>query len=276
MKSHFIALEQCGRNDRLVIYHQQKILVRDGIFAWTLNELTRDTGRESLPVFIGANNQIRYLALHVEEDFPLPADAEFIPLRQLLLDNQGIDFQIPGLGNQLVNWYQSHRYCGRCGSPTAPHPGERALVCNVCAQTCYPRINPCVIVLVSDGERMLLARHSRYRGNFFSCLAGFVEVGETPEQTVAREVREEAGIEISNIRYVKSQSWPFPSQLMLGFFADYASGTLCPEPGEIEELKWFSPDQIPPIPSPGISVAGQLIALHCERHANAPHSAVSS
>ncbi|MCB1672516.1 MAG: NAD(+) diphosphatase [Gammaproteobacteria bacterium] len=263
---HFVNLPACNPGDRLLIYCGQKILFRDGSCLWQLEDL--DTGLESdshLPMLIEQRGEHRYLALHVDTDFNPPAGAEFIPLRQLLLDYREVDFQLPGLGNQLTHWYHSHRFCGRCGHPNEPHPQERALRCPACEQSWYPRINPCVIVLVTDGERMLLARHSRYKGSFFSCLAGFIEVGETPEQTVVREVREEAGIEIGNIRYVRSQAWPFPSQLMLGFFADYLGGELRPEPGEIEELKWFLPDAIPATPAAGISVAGQLIQLHRER-----------
>jgi NAD+ diphosphatase len=262
---HFVALNACQEGDRLLVYHRQKILLRNGSCEWSVAELAHWLRDDHRPLLVGLRDGARYLAVHVEEEFQVPAEAEFIPLRQLLLEFRDIEFQLPGLGNQLADWYRTHRYCGVCGHHNEPHPGERALVCPECRQSSYPRINPCVIVLISDGERMLLARHTRYKGGFFSCLAGFVEIGETPEQTVAREVREEAGIEVSNIRYVKSQSWPFPSQLMLGFFADYASGELRPEPGEIEELKWFTPAEMPVIPAPGISVAGQLIKLHCER-----------
>ena len=114
-------------------------------------------------------------------------------------------------------------------------------------------------MLVVDGRRILLARNARYRTGFYSCLAGFIEVGESAEDTVKREVMEEVGVEVENIRYFKSQSWPFPSQLMLGFFADYVSGDIVPEPGEIEEADWYDIDDLPNIPAANISVAGQLI-----------------
>ena len=114
-------------------------------------------------------------------------------------------------------------------------------------------------MLVVDGERILLARNARYRTGFYSCLAGFIEVGESAEDTVKREVKEEVGVEVNNIRYFKSQSWPFPSQLMLGFFANYESGDIVPEPGEIEEAGWYDIDNLPKVPSAQISVAGELI-----------------
>jgi NAD+ diphosphatase len=114
---------------------------------------------------------------------------------------------------------------------------------------------------VVRGEQLLLARSSRFKTGFFSCLAGFVEIGETPEETVLREVKEEVGLEVENIRYIKSQSWPFPSQLMLGYIADYKSGEVIPEPEEIAEADWYSIEQLPSVPSAEISVAGELIQL---------------
>ncbi|MFT7015569.1 MAG: NAD+ diphosphatase [Pseudohongiellaceae bacterium] len=120
-------------------------------------------------------------------------------------------------------------------------------------------------MLIVDGDKILLARSARFKSNFFSCLAGFMEVGETAEETVAREVKEEVGLEIENIRYLKSQSWPFPSQLMLGFIADYKSGDIVPEPGEIEEANWYHVDDLPAVPSPSISVAGELIQYYVQQ-----------
>jgi len=262
---NFIAPESRQQSDRVLVYHRQRILSRQGQFTWKYEELAEFLTDSDRPVLVEKAGDERFIAVHVDSESQRPADADFVPLREILLSCAEGEFRIPGLGNQLVSWYLSHRFCGSCGYPTEPHTAERALICSSCEQSWYPRINPCVIVLVSDGERLLLARHTRYRFKMYSCLAGFVEAGETPEETVAREVREEAGIEIANIRYIKSQSWPFPSQLMLGFFADYVSGELQPEPGEIEELRWFTPQQLPSIPAAGISVAGQLIQLHCER-----------
>ena len=261
---NFVTPETYRAEDRLLVYHHQRILSREGSYTWTREEIAEFLVDAHVPVLVDSSSDSRYLAVHLDSETSRPPDAEFIPLREILMNSPGGEFRIPGLGNQLINWYLTHRYCGSCGHPTEPHPAERALLCSACEQSWYPRINPCVIVLVSDGERMLLARHSRYRFKMYSCLAGFIEAGETPEETVAREVREEAGIEIANIRYIKSQSWPFPSQLMLGYFADYVGGELRPEPGEIDELKWFLPDELPSVPSSGISVAGELIKLHCE------------
>ena len=211
---------------------------------------------------IAEEQGVRYLAAQLNRDLPMPLAAAGISLRQVLLEQQAEHFRLAGLGNQLLNWCNTHRYCGACGHPTEPHPMERALVCANCQLHFYPRINPCVIVLVINDGKVLLARHVRARGGFYSCLAGFVEAGETPEQTIVREVREEVGIQVSNIRYVKSQSWPFPSQLMLGFFADYAGGDIQVDGVEIEDAKWFDPRELPSTPLSRISVAGELIELY--------------
>ena len=181
-------------------------------------------------------------------------------LRSLLFEESDTEFDLLSRASQLLHWRRGHCYCGFCGAPTRHGETERVLECPACSHQFFPRINPCVIMLVTRGEEVLLARGARYRGGFYSCLAGFIEVGETPEQTVAREVREEVGLEIGNIRYVESQSWPFPSQLMLGFLADFRSGEIVPEPGEIEEAGWFPIGELPNVPSAAISVAGKLIA----------------
>jgi NAD+ diphosphatase len=166
-----------------------------------------------------------------------------------------------GKALQLVHWIASHRFCGFCGEALIAHPVERALQCPQCKHRVFPRISPCVIVLVRRDRNILLARHAGRGSATFSCLAGFMEVGETPEQTISREVREETAIEVSNIRYVRSQSWPFPSQLMLGFQADYAGGEICVDGDEILEAGWFAADALPAALPPPFSVAGQLIAL---------------
>jgi NAD+ diphosphatase len=136
--------------------------------------------------------------------------------------------------------------------------GEAAMRCPACGLLAYPRISPAVMVLVRDGDKLLLARSPHFKPGVFSALAGFVEPGETLEQCAAREVREEVGIEIANLRYFDSQPWPFPNSLMVAFFADYAGGTIRPDPAEIAEAAWFSPDELPILPDP-ISISRRLI-----------------
>lgn len=141
-------------------------------------------------------------------------------------------------------------------------PAEQQLMlqCGHCEHHVYPRINPCVIVLITRGDEVLLASHHRHGKAFYSCLAGFVEAGESAEEAVHREVMEEVGIKIDNLRYIASQPWPFPSQLMFGYLADYESGEIDADEEEIEDAVWFDINDLPLVPNPDTSIAGRLIA----------------
>ena len=164
-----------------------------------------------------------------------------------------------GRAYQLAEWYRTHAFCGRCGHPTRPVGHERARVCDACGASYYPRINPAVIFRVDRDDATLLARNASFRGPFFSVLAGFVEPGETLEETVARETREETGLEVDRVRYFGSQSWPFPSQLMVGFVADWASGEIDLRDSELAEARWFRRgDELPGLPGP-FSISRRLI-----------------
>ena len=166
---------------------------------------------------------------------------------------------VAGRAVQLVEWARTHRFCGRCGEPTEETPGERALRCPACGLLAFPRLAPAVIVLVErDDGRALLARNARFPGDMYSCLAGFVEPGETLEQAVVREVREEVGIEVGDLCYLASQPWPFPHSLMLGFTARWKSGEVEVDGKEIADARWFGPDDLPSIP-PRMSIARHLI-----------------
>lgn len=171
---------------------------------------------------------------------------------------------LTGRAAQLLDWERDHRFCGRCGGLMTPAVSERAMACAACQTTLYPRIAPCVIVLVTRGEEILLARSPRFPRPMYSTLAGFIEPGESAEETLRREVREEVGIEVGELRYFASQPWPFPNQLMLGFFADYAAGEISPDRNEIAEANWYHPADLPPVPPPA-SIAGRLIRQHCAR-----------
>ena len=136
------------------------------------------------------------------------------------------------------------------------------MACPSCGLLAYPRISPVVMVLIQRGNELLLARSPHFTPGVFSALAGFVEAGETLEQCAVREVREEVGVEIANLRYFRSQPWPFPDSLMVAFFADYAGGTITPDPSEIEAADWFSRDALPTLPDP-VSIARQIIDAAC-------------
>lgn len=174
-------------------------------------------------------------------------------------------WQLAGRAFQLVEWERTHKFCGACGKATARHEsGEFAMVCPACGHTSYPRVSPAMICVVRRGRELLLGHAHRFPDGFYSCLAGFVEPGETAEQCVVREVKEESGIEVANVRYIGSQSWPFPHSLMLGFFADYAGGEIVLQDEEISDARWFSPEDLPKLPPKGLSIARHLIDLALE------------
>jgi NAD+ diphosphatase len=157
-----------------------------------------------------------------------------------------------------VHWYRMHQFCGRCTHATIYEMNECALLCPVCQYYYYPKINPSMIVLVYRGRELLLARSPHFQPGIYSTLAGYVAPGETVEETVMREVKEEVNITVKNIRYAGSQSWPFPDTLMLGFYAEYESGEIQIDEKEIEAAAWFTPENLPPLPR-NISIGWQLI-----------------
>ncbi len=179
-------------------------------------------------------------------------------LRPLLAESDEQRFKLLSRASQLQNWYRSHRVCCRCGSATELSSEQLTAHCPACEYRQYPRLSPCIIVLVRRGRHCLLAHAAHFSPRRYSTLAGFIEAGESAEEAVAREVREEVGIEISNIRYWQSQSWPFPHALMLGFFADYQSGALQVDGKEIIHADWWLPGQFPELPPP-FAISRQLI-----------------
>ncbi len=158
----------------------------------------------------------------------------------------------------LLNWHRHTRFCAACGESLSDHENEMARQCPSCQAIYYPRLSPAIIVLVEDGDKFLLARHTARNTGVFSCIAGYLEHGESLEDCVAREVREETGLEITDIRYAGSQSWPYPDQYMVAFYARYAGGEIKVDPAEILEARWFTLDTLPLHPAAG-TVAWRLI-----------------
>ncbi|EKY3225871.1 NAD(+) diphosphatase [Cronobacter dublinensis] len=184
-------------------------------------------------------------------------DNDMASVRQLIDLDAGL-FQLAGRGVQLAEFYRSHKYCGYCGHEMHPSKTEWAMLCGHCRERYYPQIAPCIIVAIRREDKILLAQHTRHRNGVYTVLAGFVEVGETLEQAVAREVMEESSIRVKNLRYVTSQPWPFPQSLMTAFTADYDSGDIKIDPKELIDAGWYRYDQLPLLPAPG-TVARRLI-----------------
>jgi NAD+ diphosphatase len=199
--------------------------------------------------FLGTlNGQPCYSAELAHDTIP-PDGMALMGLRDLYGSIDDELYAVCGRAIQIVDWDRTHQYCGHCSTPTTQLDYERAKRCPKCGLVNYPRLSPAIIVLVSRGDDVLLARAPRFRDGMYSVLAGFVEPGESLEETVAREVREEVGIEVTDIRYFGSQPWPFPNSLMIGFTATYVSGDIVIEPEELVDAAWFSKHHLPLIPS---------------------------
>jgi NAD+ diphosphatase len=208
--------------------------------------------------YLGELGGAACVAVRLPNDAPEPAGWRYAGLRSLFFRLPEPLLAIAGRAFQVVEWDRTHRYCGRCGAPTRDKPGERAKECPACGHTAYPRVSPAMMVLVTRGRELLLARAPRFPPGMYSALAGFVEPGETIEDCIRREVREEVGIEVDNITYFASQSWAFPHSLMIAYTAEYAGGELRLEEAEIAEARWFAWDAVPDLP-PSISISRRLI-----------------
>jgi NAD+ diphosphatase len=211
----------------------------------------------------------RCQAVELADQAALPDGAQAMGLRAVWFALGETAFRRAGRAVQVMEWDRSHQFCGRCGGPTERVPGELARRCSRCGISFHPRLSPAVIVLVERGDQALLGRNARFPVGMYSTLAGFVEAGETLEEAVAREVREEAGIEVRDVRYFGSQPWPFPDSLMIGFTAQHASGEITPDPAELSDAGWFSADALPPVP-PRLSIARQLIDAWVRRRGGDP------
>ena len=208
--------------------------------------------------YLGLYDGKHCFAVEIHESQPLPEGWTTLGLRDLFGLVETTLAALSGRAYQLLEWDRNHQYCGRCGTQTEPRTDERARSCPACGLTSYPPVSPAIMILVTHHGKLLLARKPAFPQGRFSALAGFVEPGETLEDTVIRETREEVGVEVRNIRYFGSQPWPFPHSLMIAFTAEYAGGEIRPDGVEIEEARWFDPGELPKLPPP-ISISRRLI-----------------
>ncbi len=215
--------------------------------------------------FFGSYNGIGCFCYKNPNDFKPEANMSFIELRELgsMLDREM--FLISCRGLHFLRWFEDNLYCSRCGSLAEDKKDEIARICPKCGLINYPRISPAIIVAIVNKDRLLLANNSRFKNGMYSVIAGFVEPGETFEDCVIREVMEEVGIEVKNIRYFGSQPWPFPDSLMIGFTAEYAGGEIREDGVEILHAGWYGAKELPKTPT-GASIAGRLIKWFVENH----------
>ena len=208
-------------------------------------------------------------AVEVPEGATPPAGMAFEGLRQVYGRLDEDLFWIAARAIQIVDWDRTHQFCGQCGARMELQKIERAKKCPQCGLLHFPRLAPAIIVAIERGDKLLMARSRRFAPGVYSVLAGFVEPGESLEEAVVREVKEEVSISIKDIRYFGSQPWPFPHSLMIGFTATYAGGEISIDETELEDAGWFTIDNLPPLPG-RISIARKLIDWFITKRGIAP------
>jgi len=226
--------------------------------ALPLGDLPARLQPKAPPLFIGRWHGKPLRTFTIGSDLPLPPpfEVEAFNAAEQRLDMPTLT--VSGLAKQILHWERQSRYCSRCGAPTEPMFGNWGKRCTGCTTEHFPHIHPCAIVLVKRGDHLLLTRKAEWPPGRYSLVAGFLDFGESLEECAIREVREETGIGIENVRYVGSQNWPFPAQLMAGFVADYADGEIIVDTSELEDARWFPLDALPSLP-PQRSIARWII-----------------
>ena len=227
-------------------------------------ELEGELKKNSVRHYMGDLDGIACFAVESNYDEDRVENYTRSNLRSLIGKTNHRLFSLAGRAAQILDWYRSHQFCGKCGEKTVNHPADRAMVCESCSIHSYPRLSPSIITLVHDNNRVLLARNHNFPTKMYSTLAGFVEPGESIEETVHREVFEEVGVKVKNLEYLGSQPWPFPNSLMLGFLAEYDSGDIVMQEEEIADAQWFACDDLPMIPGK-VAISRWIIDTYLDR-----------
>lgn len=232
------------------IFHNQQLLVDENHKLPSVEAMTGD-------LKLGTGDNV--IARDLKTDDQIPAGFKLVPIRQLVSTWSTDEFLQASRAVQLLEWRRNHKFCSRCGHETEQHATEYTMTCPSCHYNQYPRIQPCVITVITRGDNeILLAKNANNKTNIYSLIAGFVEIAETLEEAVQRETLEEVGLKVKNIRYLSSQPWPFPSNLMLAFQAEYESGEIKLQEEEISDAQFFKFDELPEIPFKG-SIAYAMI-----------------
>ncbi len=249
-----------------VLVREEEVAIRSGTCPAVV--VLGNPAKDRVPLqetfYLGYRGAIPCYAGVVAHGSILPENLRFSRVRDLFVMVPHEELAIAALAIRIALFNSTTRFCSRCGSATRPAANERARYCPACDQVFYPRISPAVIVLVQRDDRVLLARSPRFPPGMFGLVAGFVEPGENLEHALEREVREETGISVKNIRYFGSEPWPFPDSLMVGFTADFAGGELVVDKSEIESAFWFDREHLPRIPEK-LSISRSLIDWWVEK-----------
>ncbi|MBS0358773.1 MAG: NAD(+) diphosphatase [Proteobacteria bacterium] len=208
---------------------------------------------------LGTFGTIEYYAAEIHKETFIPTTIDLVPLRKALQLFNHEEYGIVVKAYSIINWDKNHQFCSRCGSTTVHRSKSFERECTSCELKFFPRISPSIIVLIKKNDHLLMARGPHFSPGIYGLIAGFVEVGESIEEAVHREVREEVGLKIKNLSYFGSQAWPFPDSLMIAFTADYESGEIVIDKNEIENANWYKYDNLPGRPSMSVSIASKLI-----------------
>jgi NAD+ diphosphatase len=241
-----------ARGRWLIVQGDRLVVIRDGEGFRLPDGAAPEpfAGRIGEPFWLGTLDGVHCWVASLPRDAACPDGfcvETLVPMQGAQLPDELLS--LGGMAMQALWWESTSGHCPRCGERTERLPGEWGKRCPGCRYEHYPHLHPAVIVMVRDGDRCLLARKAGWAPGRYALVAGFVDNGESLEGAVAREVREEVGLEVTDIQYVGSQNWPFPSQLMVGFVAAYAGGELTIAPDELEDARWFPRGQLPDLPS---------------------------
>jgi len=256
-KAFWIIVSGTGRTAKILM-HRGNSSLRFPLFECSSDSRPLIQADKKNRFLIGRLKGLPCIAAPVEAPGELPEDLSFVLVRDLFGILQKAQLAALSRGIEILHWDSINRFCGRCGQPMKNHGTEPAKQCGSCGNIVYPRISPAIIVLIKKDDTILLAHNDRFPESLYSCVAGFVDPGENLEEAAAREIKEEVGLSVKNIRYFHSQSWPFPNTLMIGFTADYAGGEITPDGIEITDARWFSREELPQLPMKG-SISRKLI-----------------
>ena len=257
-------------NDYVLVFDRETVLLypsatEDGRYSITfprICDISTAGDRLNLCYLFSIDEQRFFLSLTEKDDLPaLPESGSFFPIGRLRMAEPMHQVFAALVGSHLFHWYDSNRLCGHCGHAMQHSSAERALACPNCHRVEYPRISPAVIVALTDGDKLLMTRYADRPYKQWALIAGFCEVGESIEDTVRREIREEVGLDVGNLRYYKSQPWPFSDSLLMGFFADVVGDTTphC-DAKELAEAQWFERAELPKNPDQ-MSLTQEMVRL---------------